>query len=59
MADREPPESGRPWRDRVQALAATTDGTAANDNMGLIDPVDRVAAFGPAILAIRWGTTIA
>ena len=40
-------------------LAATTDGTAATDGLGLIDPVDRVAAFGPAILAIRWGTTIA
>ena len=40
-------------------LAATTDGTAAADDLGLIDPVDRVAAFGPAILAIRWGTTIA
>ena len=58
-ADREPDESGRPWRVRVSALASTTDGTAATDNLGLIDPVDRVAAFGPAILAIRWGTTLA
>lgn len=52
--DAEEPKS---WRERIQQLAETTDGTAADD--GLIDSVDRVAAFGPAILAIRWGTTIA
>jgi signal transduction histidine kinase len=42
---------------RFQQLAASTDGTAAED--GLVDSVDRVAAFSPAILVIRWGTTIA
>ncbi|MEZ5142129.1 MAG: GAF domain-containing sensor histidine kinase [Acidimicrobiales bacterium] len=51
------PGRTRTWRDRFQQLAETTDGTAADD--GLFDPVDRVATFGPAILAIRWGTTIA
>jgi len=56
---RGPDEPGRPWRERVAAIASTTDGTAARDSLGLVDPVDRVAAFGPAILAIRWGTTLA
>jgi signal transduction histidine kinase len=52
-------ELARPWRERMAQLAATTDGTVTVDELGLIDPVDRVAAFGPAILAIRWGTTLA
>jgi signal transduction histidine kinase len=57
-ADAEPaPSAGVRLRDRVQQVAAATDGTAAED--GLIDDVDRVAAFSPAILVIRWGTTIA
>lgn len=43
--------------DRLRRLAATTDGTAAED--GVTDTVDRVAAFAPAILVIRWGTTMA
>jgi signal transduction histidine kinase len=38
-------------------MAASTDGTAAED--GLTDTIDRVAAFAPAILVIRWGTTMA
>jgi len=50
-------EGTRPLRDKLQTIAATTDGTAAED--GLTDAVDRVAAFAPAILVIRWGTTIA
>jgi signal transduction histidine kinase len=44
-------------RSRLRRLASTTDGTAAED--GLTDTVDRVAAFAPAILVIRWGTTMA
>ncbi len=51
------PEEGLSFRDRVMQLADTTDGSAADD--GVFDRFDRVAAFGPAILAIRWGTTIA
>jgi signal transduction histidine kinase len=50
-------EEPRTWRERLAQLAETTDGTAAED--GLIDKVDRVASFGPAILAIRWSTTMA
>jgi signal transduction histidine kinase len=42
---------------RLRRLAVTSDGTAAED--GLTEDVDRVAAFAPAILVIRWGTTMA
>lgn len=45
------------WRERVAQMAETTDGSAADE--GLIDSIDRVATFAPAILAIRWSTTIA
>jgi len=51
-------ESSVSWRDRLSVLARTTDGTAQQDGLGIVDSVDRVAAFGPAILAIRWGTTV-
>ncbi len=40
-------------------MGDTTDGSASTDGLGLIEPVDRVAAFAPGIIAIRWGTTIA
>ncbi len=46
------------WRQRVQQLSETTDGSTAVDGIGLTQTVDRVAAFGPAILAIRWAITI-
>jgi len=46
------------WRERVQQLSETTDGSTAVDGIGLTQTVDRVAAFGPAILAIRWAITI-
>ena len=46
------------WRDRVQQLSKVTDGSTHEDGIGLTERVDRVAAFGPAILAIRWGVTI-
>jgi signal transduction histidine kinase len=47
------------WRRRLAALANADDGSTGEDDLGLDDRVDRVAAFAPAILAIRWGTTIA
>jgi signal transduction histidine kinase len=46
------------WRTRVQRLSEATDGSTHEDGIGLGERVDRVAAFGPAILAIRWGITI-
>lgn len=44
------------WKEKIQDLGASSDGTASED--GIHDLVDRVAAFAPAILVIRWGTTI-
>ena len=52
-------EADPTWRERVQRLSDVTDGSTHEDGIGLGDRVDRVAAFGPAILAIRWGITIA
>jgi signal transduction histidine kinase len=46
-------------RDRLRTLGDTTDGSASTDGIGLLEPIDRVAAFAPGIIAIRWGTTIA
>lgn len=44
-------------RDRVLRLANTTDGATAPDEIDPLESHDRIAAFRPAILAIRWGTT--
>lgn len=44
-------------RERLLQLAETTDGSNAEE--GLFERFDRVASFGPAILAIRFTTTIA
>lgn len=52
-------DDGKTWRDRVVELIETTDGSTRDDGIGVFDRIDRVAAFAPAILAIRWGTTIA
>ena len=30
----------------------------ADDVLAMLEQVDRIRAFGPALLAIRWGTTI-
>lgn len=46
-------------RDRIQELSEITDGSTRDDGIGLTNDVDRVATFAPAILAVRWGTTIA
>lgn len=54
-----PAKEARSWRDRLQEFTATTDGSTHEDGIGLVERVDRVAAFAPAVLAIRWGTTIA
>jgi signal transduction histidine kinase len=50
-------EGGRAWRERVSRFVSASDGNDAPDVVTLLAAVDRVAAFGPAILAIRWGTT--
>jgi signal transduction histidine kinase len=57
--DDEPESQARSLRRRLTLLGQTTDGSAIDDGIGLLDPVDRVEAFSPGIIAIRWGTTIA
>jgi len=52
------PASPVTWSQRIASLSNTTDGTASIDGLGLDESIDRVAAFGAAILAIRWGTTV-
>ena len=46
------------WRRRLLQFAQQTDGSTHEDGIGLTNRVDRVAAFNPAILAIRWAVTI-
>lgn len=45
-----------PWRDRISRLGSTRDGSDSPELVSILE-LDRVAAFRPAILAIRWGTT--
>jgi len=51
----------RSWRERLLEISEITDGSTHEDGIGfgISQPVDRVAGFAPAILAIRWGTTVA
>jgi signal transduction histidine kinase len=44
-------------RERLSRLADATDGSARTDAVAMLEKVDRVAAFNPAILSIRWGAT--
>jgi signal transduction histidine kinase len=46
-----------PWRARLARLANTPDAAEETDYLSLFEGTDRVAAFRPAILTIRWGTT--
>lgn len=55
----EPRVDAPSWSDRVNRLADSTDGSTHDDGIGLAQRVDRVAAFGPAILSVRWAITIA
>ncbi len=55
----EPQQGAHEWRDRLSRLAESTDGSTYEDGIGLDKRVDRVAAFGPAILAVRWAIAIA
>lgn len=53
------PDGPLSLRDRFTRFTEATDGSTHDDGIGLTDRVDRVATFAPAILALRWGTTIA
>ncbi len=50
-----------PLAERITRIGDLSDGSIDDDDLdssaGLFDSFDRVATFGPAILAIRWGTT--
>ncbi len=53
------PAPGAPaWRDRLLRLAESTDGSTHEDGIGLVQRVDRVATFAPAILAVRWAIAV-
>ena len=47
------------WRSQTARLrrAGGLDEDSELVAAGLVDDIDRLAPFGPAILAIRWGTT--
>jgi signal transduction histidine kinase len=55
----ERPPGAPTWRDRLARLVDSTDGSAHADGIGIDEQVDRVAAFGPAIVAVRWAIAIA
>jgi signal transduction histidine kinase len=46
------------WLQPLARIGRASDGYEADDVLAMLDQVDRVRAFGPALLAIRWGTTI-
>jgi signal transduction histidine kinase len=46
------------WLQPLARIGRASDGYEAEDVLAMLDQVDRVRAFGPALLAIRWGTTI-
>ena len=55
----EPRPGGSTWREKLARVAEATDGSTHEDGIGLDHRVDRVASFGPAILAVRWALAIA
>ena len=61
--DESPPDASRrrfSWRQQTTRLTRAGGLSDEDDGLiaaGLIDDVDRLAPFSPAILAIRWGTT--
>jgi signal transduction histidine kinase len=44
-------------RERLTRLGDSTDGSLEAGEVVILEKIDRVAAFSPAILAIRWGAT--
>jgi signal transduction histidine kinase len=51
------PSTLRRLQGRIDELTSLSDGTALDD--GVASPIDRLEAFGPAVLAVRWGTVVA
>ena len=46
------------WLQPLARIGRASDGYDADDVLAILDQVDRVRPFGPALLAIRWGTTM-
>src|SRR5688500_15893203 len=54
------PEKRFSWKRQTSRLTRAGGLSDEDDGLvaaGLVDDIDRLAAFSPAILAIRWGTT--
>jgi signal transduction histidine kinase len=47
-----------PWLQPLSRLNRTSDGYNNGDALALFDQMDRVRVYGPAMLAIRWGTSM-
>lgn len=47
-----------PWLQPLARLNRTSDGYHNGDALALFDQIDRVRVYGPAMLAIRWGTSM-
>jgi signal transduction histidine kinase len=46
------------WLQPLARIGRASDGYDADDVLAILDQVDRVRPFGPALLAIRWGTAM-
>jgi signal transduction histidine kinase len=46
------------WLQPLARIGRASDGYDSDDVLAILDQVDRVRPFGPALLAIRWGTTM-
>lgn len=46
------------WLQPLARIGRASDGYDGDDVLAILDQVDRVRPFGPALLAIRWGTTM-
>jgi signal transduction histidine kinase len=46
------------WLQPLARIGRASDGYDSDDVLAILDQVDRVRPFGPALLAIRWGSTM-
>jgi signal transduction histidine kinase len=46
------------WLQPLARIGRASDGYDSDDVLAILDQVDRVRPFGPALLAIRWGTAM-
>ena len=55
---RHPTHRRSSWLQPLARIGRASDGYDSDDVLAILDQVDRVRPFGPALLAIRWGTTM-